>query len=808
MSTAIAKPPSTHIDDERAKRIPLKLRRVDRWVVWRWELRDGSWTKPPINPLTGKSTDATNPDAWMPFDKARILACNLGDGIGIALGPEGNRSGLVGVDFDHCIDDQGHIDPTVLEIVENLRSYTEFTPTCHGLRTMLWGEKPGDKCRKKGCSIEIYDRDRYFTVSGQVFTGPGGIAYDNIADDREQGNLNVLYAELFGANGKHQGNGQAFACKPVDASDEELLNRARSASNGGEFSALYDRGEDVHGDDSANDMALMNHLAFWVGRDFDRIERMFSASALGQREKWQKRGDYRERTINKAIADCSSVYTPRPKLKSRAKSSGNGRQIKVIEAANDPHRLGRIFLKNRCEHQGERTLVYHKGELHLWEGSAYRPFPDHEANAITSKVAKQEFDRLNRLAIEAWEHRGRRDEKDKECLAPVAQKVGTRLIGDIGAAIRGETLLSGTVEPPCWLIDNPPFPAADVLPTLNALVHLPSFVAGKAGAIAKPTPVFFCPYALDYGFNHSPPVPQAWIDFLVSVWPSDPECINTLQEWMGYLLTLDTRQQKIAMLIGPPRSGRGTISRVIGGLVGPANVANPTFASLAAHFGAECLIGKPVSIIGDARQSHRSDWAIALERLLMISGEDAMTIDRKNRPDWTGRLPTRLVLISNELPRFSDSSGALAARLLLFQFTESFLGREDRALDAKLRAELPGILLWAIEGWKRLRDRGHFLQPKSGQDLIDQMRDLSSPVGAFVREKCEVKAGKRIARSDLFQAWKDWCVDRNREPGSDEAFGRNLRTVCPHLGMTQPCDAQGRRYRAYEGIGLQPQPTL
>ena len=73
------------------------------------------------------------------------------------------------------------------------------------------------------------------------------------------------------------------------------------------------------------------------------------------------------------------------------------------------------------------------------------------------------------------------------------------------------------------------------------------------------------------------------------------------------------------------------------------------------------------------------------------------------------------MLVSNELPKFPDQSGAMATRPLVFRFTESFLGREDKALDAKLEAELPGILLWAIEGWKRLRKRGHFLQPKPGR---------------------------------------------------------------------------------------------
>jgi putative DNA primase/helicase len=380
--------------------------------------------------------------------------------------------------------------------------------------------------------------------------------------------------------------------------------------------------------------------------------------------------------------------------------------------------------------------------------------------------------------------------------------VGTRLIGDIAQALRGETILAGTIDSPAWLCDNPPFPATDVLPTSNALVHLPSWVDGKPEAIHKPTPTFFGAYSLDFPFDPNAPEPTQWLNFLDSIWSHDWDSQLYLQEWIGYLLTPDTSQQKIAAFIGAPRSGRGTIARVITKLIGPDNVANPTLAGLSSLFGGACLIGKPVAVVGDARLSYRSDAAIALERLLGISGEDSLAIPRKNRPDWEGRLPTRLMLISNELPKFPDQAGALAARLLLFKFTEYFHRREDLDLDVKLHAELPGILLWAIEGWKRLRQRGHFVQPPTGRELIDQMRDLGSPVGAFIRECCEIGPGFRTARPDLFGAWKNWCGDHNREPGSQEVFGRDLRSVNPYVGTSQPRDAKGKQYRAYEGIKL------
>lgn len=258
----------------------------------------------------------------MPFDEARELAQQHGDGIGIALGPEGNRSGLAGVDYDKCIDDQGNIDPAVLKIVDELDSYTEYTPSGRGLRTLLWGEKPGGRSRKKGCSIEIYDRDRYFTVTGLVMNSRGEIFH-------RQAKLHDLYRDLFGsdANGQADGqvNGQAVTSKPMEDSDEALLVKARKASNGVAFSALYDQGDtSAYGNDhSAADMALMNHLAYWTGKNKPWMERLFSASALGQREKWQ-RPDYRKSTIDRAVESSRNTYTPGPRAIQSGKPSASG----------------------------------------------------------------------------------------------------------------------------------------------------------------------------------------------------------------------------------------------------------------------------------------------------------------------------------------------------------------------------------------------------------------------------------------------------------------------------------------------------
>jgi putative DNA primase/helicase len=379
-------------------------------------------------------------------------------------------------------------------------------------------------------------------------------------------------------------------------------------------------------------------------------------------------------------------------------------------------------------------------------------------------------------------------------------------------ALKSMVLIPSTVQPPCWLDGNGPFDPHEVVPFRNALVHLPSVVdllplrrSGTAPpdvskAVIPPTPNFFNTYALDFDFDLDADPPVEWLRFLDSLWGDDPESIDTLQEWFGYCLVPDTRQQKILALIGPKRAGKDTIGRVQTRLVGAENVAGPTLASLATPFGLAPLVGKPLAIISDARITGRVDTGVMVERLLAISGEARVTIDRKYRDEWTGKLPTRFVLISNELPRVVDSSGALAGRVILLRLTRSFYGQEDLTLFDRLVRELPGILLWGIEGWRRLWERGRFAQPASGQELIESLEELASPALAFVHERCEVGAGLEVETKVLFEAWGEWCRSVGRkETGTAQSFARDLRAACPRT-TTYNTTRDDRRLRFYRGI--------
>jgi putative DNA primase/helicase len=215
------------------------------------------------------------------------------------------------------------------------------------------------------------------------------------------------------------------------------------------------------------------------------------------------------------------------------------------------------------------------------------------------------------------------------------------------------------------------------------------------------------------------------------------------------------------------------------------------------------LLGKSVAIVSDARLSGRTDVTVVVERLLSISGEDAQTVDRKHMTPVTTKLSVRFVVMTNELPRLSDPSGALVGRLVVLRQALSWYGREDTGLTDRLLGELPGILLWAIEGWQRLRERGHFVQPESGRRLVGDMEDLASPVGAFVRECCELGPGYQASARDLWERWQEWCEQQGNKDrvGSQQSLGRDLRVALPTVDMRRLQEGD-ERTRVYVGIRL------
>lgn len=449
-----------------------------------------------------------------------------------------------------------------------------------------------------------------------------------------------------------------------------------------------------------------------------------------------------------------------------------------------PYDVAKLFCSiHYLSPDGASQILFHRGEFYEFNGAAFATIDDGTIKKL----------------LYAWLASCFRYNSENE-LVPVLPN--PRMVGAVLDGLKACCHIRSDIEPPQWLRAHE-FAARHLICARNGYLHWPN------GQVLTPTPWLFNANAVDFNYDPSAPPPRVFLEFLASVW-ADQQTIDTLQEFFGYCLTGDTSQQKIVLLKGPRRSGKSLIGRVLAELVGKSNVCAPTLNSLGTEFGLQPLINKRVAIIGDARLGQRSDVASITERLLSISGEDMMNVNRKNSSFWIGTLRTRVLVITNELPRLSDTSSALPGRFIILVLTKSFFGQEDRSLFDRIMLELPGVLNWALEGLRRLQARGYFIQPKSSYEAAETMEELASPMLAFVRDAYEENnQGGKVLCDEFCTNFRRWSDAQGREfKGTNGLIGSMLGDVMPSVvtrqlrtGVTQ---AGGNHARQRWFIGIQP----
>jgi putative DNA primase/helicase len=457
--------------------------------------------------------------------------------------------------------------------------------------------------------------------------------------------------------------------------------------------------------------------------------------------------------------------------------------VEELPSPSNPLAVARRLLPDWQNEDGHLICRRWRGSWMRWSGTRWRELDEQQVRAALYR----------RLEHAVFTVPGKGGQPETREWAPTKQKIGN-LLDALGAV----TLLPTEVDAPAWIDrDQADDTGSDgpIVACRNGLLRI------RDRALLPHTPGFFNLVSVPFAYDPEATAPT-WERFLSQVWPDDPEAVRALQEWFGYVLSGRTDQQKILLIVGPSRSGKGTIARVLKELVGRDNLAGPTLAGLATNFGLSTLLGKPLAVISDARLSGQDNTQV-VERLLTISGEDTIDIDRKYREPWTGKLPTRLMILSNELPYFGDSSGVIARRFVALSMRVSWLGKEDTTLTERLAEEMPGILNWALDGLARLEATGRITEPASSREAVTTMQDTASPTSAFVREVCVTGPTHSVPVDTLWAVWREWAEDNGvRAVGTKQMFGRNLLSVVPQLNRSRPRDAYGRQVATYKGITL------
>ncbi len=325
----------------------------------------------------------------------------------------------------------------------------------------------------------------------------------------------------------------------------------------------------------------------------------------------------------------------------------------------------------------------------------------------------------------------------------------------------------------------------------------------NTGMLGPHSPQLFTSNLIPYDWNPSAMAP-GWVTFLNDIFDGDQECIQLLQEWMGYLMTRSYTHQKMMLMLGPPRCGKGTIGRILAALVGEQNFAGGSLSSLVNDSYLDSISEVPVVFVGDVeKRIANGRGSQVVERLKTISGNDQVSWHRMYHGGISRALPSRFTIAGNNIPHLFDDSGALAARLLILPFNKSYLGKEDLTLGDRLMSEIEGIAVWAYHGLVSLNRNGRFIEPEASRLEAEFISESYSPLKEFINEHIVIGEGERVSSRELCDIYRAWAISKGDEPMRPRTFvsalkdsvrGHNVRYDNHRFGEV--------KCRGFVGIGL------
>ncbi|WP_417737274.1 phage/plasmid primase, P4 family [Rosistilla oblonga] len=473
---------------------------------------------------------------------------------------------------------------------------------------------------------------------------------------------------------------------------------------------------------------------------------------------------------------------------------------------DDPFRLAEINLQ---KYRGKgRDICNWRGDWYTWKRSHWEKQSVEYLRSRVRETIEEEFVSLYREEKERHEAAGEEGRKP-----PKKRKVTGVMVRDTLDAMQSLTIVQDHIEMGCRRSDRS---RPNIWPVRNGLLDLELLQTDYDNCLIDHTPDWFVDFSHDYRFDLESDCPT-WLGFLDEVFGNpatgtvDTESIDTLQRWFGYCLMPHARLHKMLVLDGVSRSGKGVITRVLKAIVGDRYTCSPRLRDFAGDFGLAPLVGKRLAVIGDAKlDRYRHDTESILEVLLGIVGEDSQDVNAKRRDVATSiKLPVKFCLACNGLPSLNDPAMAIVNRVVILKFSRSFAGREDTGLTERLLAELDGIFMWSLLGYRNMAENLALPQPESGRQSLDNFRRAVAPIRGFVEECCIVTSAddpNDLSQSDyrdrVYAAYRGWCEAAGRDrPGTRASFIRQLLEAYPHIEQSRPQEGDKRPYKLLN-IGL------
>jgi len=721
------------------RNIPEVLRSRNQWVCWKLEQRNARNTKVPYCPETGRKAQSDSPATWSSFEQAAIaLSTQDYDGIGFVFS---SNDPFCGIDLDKCISEVGEVQDWAAEIVSQLDSYTEISPSGNGLHVIIEG-RIEDKLGSRNGHFECYDQGRFFTITGRLPT-----SLDHSIDiEQRQAELNQVRAENLKRQKQQPQGGDRSACGgdlPAWDDDVALLEKSFGWKKCAKYKALFDGDTAGYNSASEADLALCNHLAWLLAKDPRRVDRAFRQSGL-MRQKWDTvhvQGlTYGAATINKAIAGCTSYY---------GEMSGY-----------DLNEDG-IALAFADKHKDHLRFDHHIGKWFVWTGSHWKMEETKLAFCwARDLVRKMNFNSDNKLAK-----------------AATASAVERYCQADRAFAVTSEV----------W--DSDPF----LLGTPDGTLDLRRAELRSPQRNDLITRVTSCSPA-------KPSTAPLWAKFLQESTRGDQELVGFLKRVCGYMLTGDVSEHALFFVYGPGGNGKSVFLNTVHNILGDYATTSSmdTFvASKGDRHPTDLAMLKGARLVSASETEEGRAWAES--RIKQLTGGDKISARFMRQDFFTFKPQFKLMIVGNHKPQLHNVDDAARRRFNIIPFIHR-PAQPDRHLEEKLKAEYPAILAWMVEGCSEWQQHG-LGRPQVVADATDAYFDDQDIFGQWLAECCETGGMKMDTSGNLFASWKAFAESNGENPGSTKAFSNNMakRGFLPDKQRVY-----GKVQRVYRNVRLVP----
>lgn len=807
--------------------IPQEIKQLRRWICYRIEDRDGRQTKVPYSAINGAHAKSNDPTTWSTF-RIAVSGCVKFrfDGLGFMLG-ENPETGVryFGIDLDNHADENGNKPMTseefsefCSEFIEGLDSYTEYSHSGEGVHIICKGSLPEGARRKNGVAVEMYDKGRFFTMSGRVIRNvPINDRTERIKPIWEKWLKPAEYAEVSngGEGGFTFGEGviqKRTDITPTNMSDMDLMEKIRSSRYGSEFSALYNGDMSMYSNDhSAADLAFCKILAFWTGCDSVQMDRIFRGSAL-MRKKWDEhRGQdtYGSMTISKAISQQRDTYKPKREyatsyiqekpalsISDSAKEGSSAiespTEMLELDERGDPKiSIKQIFKKYTLDDTGNAERFYdYFGDMFrfnvdnnvfmFWDGKTWI----RDVKGYHRKYANKLIDVLKSEARATSEQIDEAMKKGEDGFDEAKD-----LKGILKAQLDNIKRVSNKSGKDAMLAE---LHNLHDLPVTNAeLDTYPNLLNTASGVIdlntgeAKP---FDRKYMLSKNTNCKVDFgePTTFMKFIRDVLkrPTEQETeelVETVQMALGESLTGRTNKEHLYILYGTGSNGKSTFIETVNSIFGDYGttmnsdmlIQKPNSSSQSNEFSLSALLGARMVSTSETAEGKRLDEVMIKQ---MLSGERINAQFKYGQP-FSFKPAFSPWMSTNNKPVIRATDFGTWRRIFFIPFLNTFTdANKDVDMPAKLAAEAPKILGWMIKGAVRLHNEFSDKLPKPKcleEALADYKKELDVIV-TFLNDRCIPFPGMKVEASVLYQAYKEWAKNNGEYCFSESRFKQEM----------------------------------